>query len=100
MNLLLDTHILLWFLWDDPKLSKAAKLLIEDPANHKFVSVASCWEIAIKCSVGKLKLGEPSQSFLNRELSRTTLICCPSASIMRRASNRCPCIIVIRSTGC
>jgi PIN domain nuclease of toxin-antitoxin system len=69
MNLLLDSHTFLWFVWDDPQLSVAAKQLIQDPANHKFVSVASCWEIAIKCGVGKLKLGEPSQSYLNREIT-------------------------------
>jgi PIN domain nuclease of toxin-antitoxin system len=48
VTLLLDTHAFLWFVWDDPQLSAAAKAAIEDPANRKRVSVASCWEIAIK----------------------------------------------------
>lgn len=56
MNLLLDTHALLWFLGDDPLLSSKAKGLIEDPDNCKFISVATCWEIAIKVSVKKLSL--------------------------------------------
>ena len=43
MNLLLNSHALLWFVWDDPNLSAAAKALIEDPANRKLVSVATCW---------------------------------------------------------
>lgn len=70
MNLLLDTHTLLWFLRDDPSLSVAAKALILEPANHKFVSVASCWEIAIKSVRHKLGLTEPSGVLLGRELPR------------------------------
>jgi PIN domain nuclease of toxin-antitoxin system len=68
MNLLLDTHTLLWFVWDDPKLSANAKQLIVDPSNHKLVSIASCWEVAIKVSTGKLKLGESASTFLPREI--------------------------------
>lgn len=69
MKLLLDTHALLWFLNDDAQLSATAKSMIEDPLNHKFVSVASCWEIAIKVGNGKLDLGEPATTFLPRELA-------------------------------
>ena len=70
MDLLLDSHTMLWFFWDDPKLSTSAKTLIEDPDNRKLVSIATCWEIAIKTGLGKLTLGEPSRSFLNREIPR------------------------------
>jgi PIN domain nuclease of toxin-antitoxin system len=70
VKLLLDTHALLWFLRDDPQLGAAAKAYILDAANHKFVSVASCWEIAIKAKRGKLKLAEPSGTLLARELPR------------------------------
>jgi PIN domain nuclease of toxin-antitoxin system len=69
VNLLLDTHALLWFVWDDSNLSSAAKALIEDPANQKLVSVVSCWEIAIKVGLKKLDLGEPAATFLPRELA-------------------------------
>jgi PIN domain nuclease of toxin-antitoxin system len=68
-SLLLDTHAVLWFLWDDPKLSAIGKMLIEDSNLRKLVSIASCWEIAIKSSLGKLQLGEPSRSFLSREIT-------------------------------
>lgn len=70
MTLLLDTHAFLWFVWDDPQLSLPAKTAIEDPANRKLVSVASCWEIAIKAGIGKLKLGTSSDVFIPRELAR------------------------------
>jgi PIN domain nuclease of toxin-antitoxin system len=70
MNLLLDTHTLLWFFRDDPQLSSTAKALIEDPANRKLVSVGSCWEIAVKANLGKLKLAESSKTLLSREIAR------------------------------
>lgn len=69
-SLLLDTHTLLWFFWDDPQLSPRAKQIIEEPQNRKLVSIASCWEIVIKAGLGKLVLGEPSRSFLGREIVR------------------------------
>lgn len=54
MNLLLDTHILLWWDQDDARLSSVARALIADPENDVFVSAASPWEIAIKARKGKL----------------------------------------------
>jgi PIN domain nuclease of toxin-antitoxin system len=70
VRLLLDTHAFLWFVWDDPQLSGAAKTAIEDPTNQKLVSVASCWEIAIKAGSGKLTLDAPAAIFIPRELAR------------------------------
>ena len=55
MRVLIDTHIFLWFVNDDPKLSATTKALLQSEANV-FVSVASLWEIAIKISTGKLRL--------------------------------------------
>ena len=71
MTLLLDTHAFLWFCQDDPLLSTTAKALIEDASNRKLLSVASCWEIAIKAGLRKLKLGEPSAAYIPAALSRT-----------------------------
>lgn len=48
MRLLLDTHVALWSLTDDPRLSDKARALIIDPANEVCVSAVSLWEIAIK----------------------------------------------------
>jgi PIN domain nuclease of toxin-antitoxin system len=56
MNLLLDTHVLVWFLEDDPKLSAAARAAVEDAGNERCVSMASGWEMAIKSQIGKLRL--------------------------------------------
>jgi len=54
VRLLLDTHILLWWLNDSPELPVVARRAIRDVTSEVFVSVATAWEIAIKKSVGKL----------------------------------------------
>jgi PIN domain nuclease of toxin-antitoxin system len=51
---LLDTHVLLWWFFDDPKLSSPARTVIQAPENTILVSSASSWEIAIKSRLGKL----------------------------------------------
>lgn len=79
MILLLDTHTFLWFCQDDPLLSTTARSLIEDPANRKLVSVASCWEVAIKTGLGKLRLGEPCDTYFPAALKRTGLELLPIA---------------------
>lgn len=53
MRILLDTHIYLWWLQDNPKLSLQARASIES-ATEVYVSSASLWEAAIKISIGKL----------------------------------------------
>lgn len=54
MKLLLDTHALLWWWTDDPKLSDSARRAIADENNQVLVSAASAWEIATKHRLGKL----------------------------------------------
>ena len=54
MRYLLDTHTLLWWLFDDPKLSQRARTTIAAPENDILVSAASAWEIATKYRIGKL----------------------------------------------
>lgn len=54
---LLDTHILLWFLEGNEKLSSQARQAIQSTTNPCFVSIASIWEIVIKLNLGKLNLG-------------------------------------------
>jgi PIN domain nuclease of toxin-antitoxin system len=53
MRLLLDTHVFLWSVTDDRKLTKAARKLILD-ADDVFISSASIWEASIKAGLGKL----------------------------------------------
>lgn len=63
MKLLLDTHAVLWFYLGDPHLSAGARTAIIDPANEKWVSPASYWEVAIKISTGKYALAQPFEDF-------------------------------------
>jgi PIN domain nuclease of toxin-antitoxin system len=55
VNLLLDTHVFIWAVDDDPKLSVAAWSTIEE-ADAVYVSSASIWEATIKYQLGKLKV--------------------------------------------
>ena len=62
MNLLLDTHVLLWALDDSASLSHQARAAIADGGNAVFVSAATAWEISIKRALGKLHV--PADSYL------------------------------------
>ncbi len=68
MNQLLDTHILLWHLEDNPKLSTETSALIENTAHQKFFSIVSLWEIEIKRNLGKLTVARPIETLLPREI--------------------------------
>lgn len=57
MKYLLDTHTLIWTLFDAQRLSETAKNIIRDPGNDIYVSAINFWEISIKVGSGKLGLG-------------------------------------------
>lgn len=67
MNLLLDTHVLLWWLADDECLGTKARKAIADVNNLTFVSAASVWEIMIKKALGKLELPSSFHDILSAE---------------------------------
>ena len=56
MNFLIDTHILLWYIVGDERINNDTRVIIESKSNKIFLSNACLWEIAIKVSIGKLKL--------------------------------------------
>lgn len=56
MKYLLDTHTLLWVLFEDEKLSDYVKKIIRDPENDIYVSMITYWEISLKYGIGKLEL--------------------------------------------
>ena len=56
MILLLDAHVLLWWLSGDSSLSAVARAAIAEPANESLVSAATVWELAIKQGLGKLRI--------------------------------------------
>jgi PIN domain nuclease of toxin-antitoxin system len=65
LNILLDTHIALWAITDDPKLPAKARDLIVAPRNTVWVSVVSIWEIAIKHGLGRGDMPVSSMDALN-----------------------------------
>lgn len=68
MKYLLDTHIFLWWLGGDSKLSPGFKSIISNPESIVFLSVASVWEISIKVAIKKLDLKVPlNDLFTNSE---------------------------------
>jgi len=66
MTLLLDTQAFLWWVTDDRRLSKRARTAIA--ATPCVVSIASCWEMAIKTSIGKLTVPLPVSRFMQEQL--------------------------------
>jgi PIN domain nuclease of toxin-antitoxin system len=56
VKLLLDTHVLIWWLDDDPRLSGGARAVLGNPRHRLVMSIASFWEMAIKFRQGKLQI--------------------------------------------
>ncbi len=69
MKLLLDTHAFLWWVGANRELSRRARSAISSGRNECFVSVASGWEIAIKVSLGTLKIEGTLDRFLPEQLA-------------------------------
>jgi PIN domain nuclease of toxin-antitoxin system len=63
-----DTHAFLWFIDDNPRLSRQARELMTGK-NELFLSIASIWEMAIKISLGRLAIPPPYSEFIRQQLS-------------------------------
>jgi PIN domain nuclease of toxin-antitoxin system len=87
MSLLLDTHILLWWLSDDPLLPAAARAAIAPPENEVNVSAATAWEIAIKKAAGRLDAPDDLMEALDSNDFKTLAI---TAAHVRMASELPP----------
>ena len=70
MRLLVDTHVFLWYVSDDPRLPRAFGESIRDPAFEVFLSVASIWEVVIKHGLGRLPLPAPPAEYLPLQRKR------------------------------
>ena len=67
MKLLLDTHIFLWYITNDPKLPVKFADAIRDSTNDVYLSAASVWEAVIKHQLGKLPMPHPPAEYLPRQ---------------------------------
>ncbi|PYR16816.1 MAG: PIN domain nuclease [Acidobacteria bacterium] len=70
MRLLLDTHALLWFQAGDRRLSRAARRAIEADGAELVVSAATVWEMAIKASLGRLRLSDPVDAYVTEKITQ------------------------------
>jgi PIN domain nuclease of toxin-antitoxin system len=73
MKALLDTHVLLWWLTDAPQLPSLIRALISDGDNELYFSAASCWEIAIKAGLDKIKLPAKPDIFIADQLAANAI---------------------------
>jgi len=71
VRLLLDTHVLLWWLRDDRRLKPSERRAIADPKAVVHVSAATVWEIAIKKSLGRLDVDAEA---LEREMETGAMV--------------------------
>jgi PIN domain nuclease of toxin-antitoxin system len=69
MKVLLDTHVFLWAITDNPQLSRRAREIFAVGRNVLFLSAASVWEILTKVQVGKLPLPTPVGGYLKQQLT-------------------------------
>ena len=77
MRVLLDSHVLLWWIGDAASLTPAARELFTTDAQELLWSAASTWELGIKAALGKLRLPEPLDRFVQRQLREQNLIGLP-----------------------
>jgi PIN domain nuclease of toxin-antitoxin system len=67
VNLLLDTHVLLWWLTHDERLPERMRVAVAEEESEVFVSAASTWEMSIKSAVGKLTLPDGLREQLQQQ---------------------------------
>jgi PIN domain nuclease of toxin-antitoxin system len=67
MRLLLDSHVVIWWLQNPAELTARARAAIADPANEAYVSAASIWEIGLKAAKSKLLIAAEFPSLLRSD---------------------------------
>ena len=75
-RVLLDTHVFLWAIADDARLSRTHRRIYRDAASELWLSVASVWEVLIKSGLGKLSVPKPAAAWITKqmELNRVSLL--------------------------
>jgi len=88
MKILLDTHIFLWFISGDTKLSTDVRDAIRDPGNEVYLSAVSIWEAIVKYQLGKLPLPESPETYLpkQRDLHQISSLALDESSVVQLAN--------------
>ena len=90
MRLLLDTCTFLWIASGSDKLSPAARAAFLDANNQRYLSASSCWEIAIKCSLGRLPLPDKPEVYIPRIREKSGIESLPIDEASALHSSRLP----------
>lgn len=77
MRVLLDTHTFLWWITDDPRLSREAREIIGKGENELYLSAASGWEMVIKAKLGRLQLSDDPEFFIPEQMSHNAIVSLP-----------------------
>jgi PIN domain nuclease of toxin-antitoxin system len=77
VKLLLDTHVFLWWILDDPHLPQHVRGIISDSGNELYFSAASCWEIAIKAGLGRIILPARPEFFVAGQMAHNLILPLP-----------------------
>ena len=87
MNLLLDTHVFLWYITGDERLSEPMRGSIRNSENEVYLSAVSIWEAVVKYQLGKLPLPESPERYLPMQRERHQILSLPldEASVSRLA---------------
>ena len=74
MKLLLDTHIFLWYITNDQRLSTKLASAISDEKNEVYLSVVSIWEALVKYQLGRLNLPSPADQYLQERQEQHRIV--------------------------
>jgi PIN domain nuclease of toxin-antitoxin system len=77
MRLLLDTHIFLWYITNDHRLSPMVAGAVTDAANDVYLSVVSVWETLVKFQLGRLSLPSPVDQYLQQRQDQHGIVSLP-----------------------
>jgi PIN domain nuclease of toxin-antitoxin system len=77
VNVLIDTHALLWIAGDENKVSARARSVFLNPRNGLYFSAANLWEMAIKISIKKLNLGSTLDDFIEDHIVGNGILLLP-----------------------
>jgi PIN domain nuclease of toxin-antitoxin system len=99
-DVLLDTHVLLWWQLDDERLSAVARDLLADEERRAFVSAASAYEIALKAAHGHLHLPSPATRWFPRRIRDNGFMVLAVSSRHALRAGSLPPSTAIRSTDC
>ena len=77
MKILVDTHVFLWAITEDGRMSKKHRAMWLDGENELWLSVASIWEMLIKAGIGKLPLPTPAASYIFKQMEKNRVNALP-----------------------